>query len=182
MTSHGTALQVTPSIEREFHSAVIAQLPDLTDEEMQRYNRNKGELGRLLCEALASLCKPAQGQRAEEPAASALPTEFTISGRTYELVPFLKEGESSVSGDVMVGRAKELNANLGQEDCTFILDHQAEIPQELRGKVCLVFTAWRDPSVPQGVAYLSWGGTRRYQYWSWRGGWHGAGRLVRRVK
>lgn len=52
MSQHGTALRVTPSIEREFHSAVIAQLPDLTDEEMQRHNRSKGELGRLLREAL----------------------------------------------------------------------------------------------------------------------------------
>jgi len=61
MTNHGTALRVTPSIERDFHSAVIAQLPDLSDEEMQQFNRNKGELGRLLREALVLNDKPAVG-------------------------------------------------------------------------------------------------------------------------
>lgn len=52
MGSHGTALQVTPSIQREFHASVIAQLPNLTDEEMQRFNRNKGDLGTKLRVAL----------------------------------------------------------------------------------------------------------------------------------
>lgn len=67
MGSHGTALQVTPSIQREFHSSVIAQLPNLTDEEMQRYNRNKGDLGTKLRVALVP------SQNTEPPAASAAP-------------------------------------------------------------------------------------------------------------
>lgn len=58
MKKHGIALQVTPSIEREFHSSVIAQLPDLTDEEMQRYNRNKGMLGLLLRKAFMENSEP----------------------------------------------------------------------------------------------------------------------------
>ena len=52
MSERGTALQVTPGIQREFHSAVLAQLPDLVDEDMQKWNRNKRELGRQLREAL----------------------------------------------------------------------------------------------------------------------------------
>lgn len=114
----------------------------------------------------------------------ALPTEFTIHGRTYELVPFLKKGESSVSvsGDVMVERAVELNANLGEEDGAFILERQDEIPPEFRGKFCLVFTAWRGPSRPPYIAYLDWGDVRWSRGW---GGldsvWGGSDRLVRRV-
>lgn len=60
MSKHGTALQITPSIQREFHSAVIAQLPDLTDGEMQLYIQNKKELGRLLKGAFAADKKPAK--------------------------------------------------------------------------------------------------------------------------
>jgi hypothetical protein len=106
--------------------------------------------------------------------------EFTICNRTYELVPFLEEGESYVSGDTMVERAKELNANLGEEDGEFILERQAEIPKEFRGKFYMVFTAWRPPSRPRGVAYLGWDG-RWYQRWGWLGGdWGRRDRLVRR--
>ena len=94
-----------------------------------------------------------------------LSTEFTIHGRVYELVPFLKEGESYVSGDTMVERALELGANLGEKDGTLILELQDQIPQRLRGKFSLVFTAWRIPSGPQFVAYLDWGGTRWHRNW-----------------
>lgn len=109
------------------------------------------------------------------------PTEFTISGRTYELVPFLKEGESYISGHTMVERAKELNASLGEEDGQFILKHQDEIPVELRGKICLVFTGWSDHSSLNFVAYLYWDGSRWSQYWHWLVSyWDVSFRLVRR--
>ena len=56
---------------------------------------------------------------------------FTVGNRddvrTYELVPFLEEGESYVSEDVMVERAKELNANPGEEDGVLILKNKDEI-------------------------------------------------------
>lgn len=111
----------------------------------------------------------------------ALPTEFTIGDHIYELVPFLKEDESYVSGDVLVERAKELNANLGVEDDQFMLKHQDEIPQELRGKLYLVFPGWRDPSRPRYVACLDWWvGGRWCQRWYLGSRWDGRARLVRR--
>ena len=125
------------------------------------------------------------------------PEELTIEDRTYELVSFLKEGESSVTGDIMVERAKELNASLGEEEGQYILERQDEIPEELQGKVYLVFPGWRYPANPLFVAYLSWSGYRWYQFWYWptsfwygyrwyRGwywlgrGWGGVDRLLRR--
>jgi len=108
-------------------------------------------------------------------------TELNIGGRVYELVPFLKEGECSVSGDTMVERANELGANLGEEDGTFILKHQDEIPQELRRKIYMVFTGWRNPSDPQHVAYLDWYGRRWGRSGDWLDNlWLGGYRLVRR--
>lgn len=100
-------------------------------------------------------------------AAPTLPTEFTLGDRTYELVPFLKEGESYIRGNTVVGRAKKLNANLGQDDSQFILEHQDEIPRELQGKFYLVFAGLRDPSDPESVAYLDWNGCSWYLRWSW---------------
>lgn len=112
----------------------------------------------------------------------AFPTEFTVGGRTYELVPFLKEGESWVSGDTMVARANKLGANLGEEDGTLILERQDEIPLEFRGKFCLIFTAWRGPSYPQGVTYLDWGDVRWARFWvGLDSDWDESDRLVRRV-
>lgn len=108
--------------------------------------------------------------------------QLTIGGRTYELVPYLKEGESSVTGDTMVERAQEFNANLGEEDGRFILKHQTEIPEEFRGKFYLVFTAWRIPSNPQSVACLYWVGYRWCQFWDGlEVDWDEGDRLVRRV-
>lgn len=109
-------------------------------------------------------------------------TRFTIAGRVYELVPFLKKGEWSVRGDVMVERAKELNANLGEEDCRFILEHQDQIPEEFQGKFFLIFTAWRHLSGPQRIAYLEMGDYYWYQDWAWLDDvWCNDVRLVRRV-
>ena len=115
------------------------------------------------------------------PSAPEPPNKFTISGRTYETVAFLKKGESFVRGKVMAKRAMVLNANLGQKDGQLILKHGDEIPRKLRGKFYLVFTDWRHPSDPQRVAALNWNGNRWYQDWSWLdSGWGEYVRLVRR--
>lgn len=107
---------------------------------------------------------------------------FTIGGRTYELVSFLKKGESSVRGAAMLARAKKLGASLGEEDGAFILKRQNKIPQELRGKFYLVFAAWRDLSYPKYVACLHCRAARWYRSWDWLGrDWFGDGRLVRRI-
>ena len=83
-----------------------------------------------------------------------------ISVRDLELGPFLKLGESYVSGEEMVRRARvELDANYGQEDAEYLLGHRGEIPAEFRSHV-LVFTAtvWLDVDRSRRVAYLRWSG------------------------
>lgn len=115
------------------------------------------------------------------PAVAILPTEMTVGNVTYEILSFLKEGEESVKGNVMVERAKEMNANLGQEDCQHILNHQSDIPSELRGKALFVFTDWRRPGDSEGVAYVGWNGGRWVQNWYWLGDdWYGNVRVLRR--
>ena len=113
---------------------------------------------------------------------SALPTEMTVGGRVYEILSFLREEDGgSVRGDVMVSRAKELGANLGKEDCEFILAHQADIPVALRGKVTFVFPDWRHPDDRESVAYVDWRVGGWCQGWGWLSdGWYGHGRLLRR--
>jgi len=44
-----------------------------------------------------------------------LPTEMTVGGRAYDILGFLKRDEKLVVGHAMVHRAKEKNANLGQD-------------------------------------------------------------------
>jgi len=120
----------------------------------------------------------------DTPAAPKSPTEFTIGGRTYELVAFVKEGEHYVSYDTMVQRAKELNANFGTEDRQFVLEHQDEIPKEYRGKFYLAFTDGLPPlSYPPGGTYLCWNGYRWSRRWFLRDRVsYYLARLVRRVK
>lgn len=65
---------------------------------------------------------------------------------TLELVPFLKDGESGISGDEMIKRAKELDADLGQHYAESLLANQQKIPKEWE-KFFLIFpdTIWYDP-------------------------------------
>ena len=99
-----------------------------------------------------------------------MPTKtLTVGDRTYEILGFLRGDEKSVSGSVMVERAKEMQANLGQKDGQYLLDHQEEIPEALRGKVVFVFPDWRRPDDPESVAYVTWDGHRWVQDWRWLG-------------
>ena len=112
---------------------------------------------------------------------NALPTEMTVGGRTYEILGFLRGDEKSVIGDMMVERAKEMNANLGEDDGKFLLNNQQDIPVALRGKVVFVFTEWRRPDDSQGVAYVDWCGGRWVRDWDWLGyGWDAYARVPRR--
>ena len=97
-------------------------------------------------------------------------TTMTIADRTYEILGFLRGDEQSVAGSVMVERAKEMQANLGQDDGQYLLDHQEEIPEAFRGKVVFVFPDWRNPDSPEGVACVCWGGGRWLRRWLWLGG------------
>ncbi|MBU2081865.1 hypothetical protein KKH14_00280 [Patescibacteria group bacterium] len=102
-----------------------------------------------------------------------------------ELVPFLKQGEGSISGEEMVRRAQfELDANYGQEDAEWLLEHQDEIPAEFQ-KYYIVFTRtiWRDSNDRRSVPYLRWYGGRWYLHFGWLGiGWSSGDRCVRSRK
>lgn len=110
-----------------------------------------------------------------------LPTEFTVGDRTYELVPILKTGETSVSTETVLERASELKAELGQEDGEYILRHQRDDLGGLGDRSCMVFPRWRGPGGRLSVAFLD----RRDGEWRldfvWLGrGWYGRCRLARR--
>lgn len=121
-------------------------------------------------------------QFAQELVKKSLLTEMTVGGRTYEILGFLKGDEKSVFGNVMVDRAKEMNANLGQDDGEHILKHQDEIPVALRGKVAFVFPDWRRLGDPKDVYFVYCNGFRWVRDWDWLGsnGWCGHDRVLRR--
>jgi len=111
----------------------------------------------------------------------ALPTTLTIGDRTYDLLGFLRGDEKSVRGNVMVDRVKKMNAHLGEDDGNNLLEHQADIPVALRGKVVFVFTDWRHPDDSGLVYYVYWDGRRWVQDWHWlEVDWNGCYRVLRR--
>lgn len=104
-----------------------------------------------------------------------------LGDREYELVSFLEAGETSIDGNEMVLRAERLNANNGEDDGSFILAHQAEIPVDLREEIALVFPDWRNPGDPRDVAYSYWHVRQWVQHWrSFFIHWYDLDRLVRR--
>lgn len=110
-----------------------------------------------------------------------LPTELTIGDRTYDILGFLREGKTSLLGSTVVERAKQMSANLGEEDGQYLLDHQQDIPATLRGKVAFVFTDWRHPGSPVDVCCVSWDGGRWVRNWDWLGDhWYDSDRVLRR--
>ena len=110
-----------------------------------------------------------------------LPTEITVGERTYEILPILRDKEESVTGDLMVARAKEANAHLGKEDGEYLLTHQDEIPVSLRSKMVFVFTNWPRPDNPGHVYYVFWYGGRWVESWCWLDDdWDGCYRVLRR--
>ncbi len=109
------------------------------------------------------------------------PRQIT-SMHDLELVSFLKQGENSVNGEEMVRRARvELNANYGQEDAEWVLEHQDEIPVEFRAYY-LVFTGtvWQFPRGYRRCAFLRWSGERWCLRFFWLDFvWRSGARLVR---
>lgn len=112
---------------------------------------------------------------------AALPIEMTLGGRTYDILGFLQGDEKFVKGDVMVSRAKEMNAHQGKEEREHVLKYQDEIPAALRGKVVFVFTDDRHPGSPENVYYVYWRGGCWVKSWHWLvDGWSGFYRVLRR--
>ena len=106
---------------------------------------------------------------------------ITIGEHIYEILKFLRAGEGYISGPVMLERAKNMNAHLGVKEALYIVEHQRDIPVDLRGKIFLVFIDCRHPSNPDFVAYLCWTFGAWNLYWVRLGcNWNGADRLARR--
>lgn len=106
-------------------------------------------------------------------------SQLSVSG--LEIVSFLKKVESSVSGESMRERAKELGANFGQRQAEYLLDHQAEIPAKWRDYY-LVFpgTLWRASCGGLGVPCLAWLSGRWCLLFGWLdGGWGSRVRVLR---
>lgn len=102
------------------------------------------------------------------------------SVKGLELLPFLKRGESYVNGEVMKKRAEEQNANFGQLDAEWLLEHQSEIPKEFR-KYYLAFpgTVRRDSDGSRCVAFLYWSDDQWCLRWDWLGSdWSSGDRLL----
>lgn len=97
-------------------------------------------------------------------------------------VPLLNNDELSMNGEMMAQRAITLDANYGQEDAEWLLEHQEDmIPAELRNYY-LVFpaTKWQHAGGDRGVSYLRWRGGRWVLGFCWLGYvFNGDFRLVR---
>ncbi len=106
--------------------------------------------------------------------------EIKTDNGVYEVLKLLREGDTSISGEEMSSLAKEMNAQLGEEDCNYLLEHEYEIPKELQDDY-LIFPGWRCPGNPDSVAVLYWSGGRWIQNWHGvEDDWYGHDRLVRR--
>jgi hypothetical protein len=104
-----------------------------------------------------------------------------LSLQAVEFISLLDEGQSWVSSAKMRERAKRLGADLGLADAKFFLEHQAEIQEELRGKV-LVFpgTVLLDPDGRANAVCLEWSDGRWIVCFRWFDyDWQDFGRLVR---
>ena len=152
----------------------------VADEQYGQLQRRLDEVARRVDEGTISFQDTMNAlQTIAEGLSSQLPTTMTIAGRTYEILGFLREGEDYVKGDIMVSRAKEMQAHLGEDDGQHLLDHQSEIPVALRGMV-FVFTDWRRPGGPGSVGCVDWGGGRWGLRWIWLDDdWLGGDRVLR---
>ncbi len=66
-----------------------------------------------------------------------IPAKITVGGRTYEVLPLLKEGQVRLFAEEAVARTREMGAYLGQEELNHLLSHCGEIPGEFKHKMFL---------------------------------------------
>ncbi len=99
----------------------------------------------------------------------------------FELIPFLKNGESYIRGEEMLRRARGQNVDLSQEDAEWLLDHQHEIPEEFRTYYLLFLgSVWQIRNRDCFIPYLHWGDGKWCLSWVWLGcGWGSEGCFLR---
>jgi hypothetical protein len=146
-------------------------------------------LGRILVTALALAILPArEAFSSPNPIADLVPSWWTVvedvkpsqfQMKDIEFVTYLHEDETSISGDEMRRRAAALKANLGILDGKYLLDHQDEIPKDMRDKYIVLSGALlRNYAGVLHVAVLCFVGGRWHIGFTWLvDGWRGSGRL-----
>lgn len=92
------------------------------------------------------------------PVYSALPTEMTLGGQTYDIPKVRRFGGTA-------------DTHHGKDKCDHLLKHQGDIPVELQGEVEFVFTDYRCPDDLDIIYCVLWNGRR------WVRGWLRIGRV-----
>jgi hypothetical protein len=143
------------------------------------------QLGELIAQAKAGRVNRENLQSyLRNPNRFEIPSTMNIGDRIYDLLSFLEEDKKSVFGHTMVEQAVKMEANLGQEDGQYLLDHQQDIPVALRDKVVFVFPGWCHPDNPENVHCVCWSVAQRrwIGIWGWLGmdSWGMDDRLLRR--
>ena len=107
-------------------------------------------------------------------------TDFNVGD--LEFLRFLNDGEPPIAGAIMRQKAVALKANYGLSDAKRLLDHQDEIPTDMRGKyIVFTGTVLRGSGGGLCVACLYWVGGRWCMEFNVLGGdWHCSGRFPRR--
>ena len=102
---------------------------------------------------------------------------FTVDGRNFEAVGFLREGEPSVSGDEMLRRVPDA---IGEEDAKFLDERYGQDWSRDLWPYWLA-TAWRGPAYPRYVRFFDRYGGGWDRCWSYLDDqWHVCVLVVRR--
>lgn len=158
----------------EFHEQGKGKTPRITRENFQEYLRNPDR------QALQFPSAEIAAKHGYTVEADVKPSTFEV--KNLEPVSFLEESDGgSVVGKVLRGRALILEANFGLVDGQYTLDHQKEIPEEMRSfYIVLSGTLLRRSGGGLFVACLDWAVDRWVLVFLWVGGaFGGAARLVR---
>lgn len=112
--------------------------------------------------------------------AEGLLKEMNLGKRVYDALGFLQGQEVEIFGDVMVDRVTVMNADLGEEDMDYLVDHQDEISAAFRDKVIFVFTSAQHPGKPGNIFFIFWshGSSRWCLGWDLLGGRWGKKHMV----
>jgi hypothetical protein len=89
---------------------------------------------------------------------------FTVEGRNFEAVGFLKEDDVSGYGDKMLRHtAGENGGAIGDEDEAFLRERLQQLPKSLQ--YYNLMTNRRRPGYPQHVSYFGFSGNKWGQHW-----------------